>query len=309
LRALRSEVRGQPRPDGAHLEEFLRAPEIREDNVTDVISALHGPPAGQTTHSIPEVWLLILSLVFLVEGCAAAKPQLRPFQPTDFMRVYPSLATLMEAEGDLPPRAGCPIGFGVLDTSALNAWAFVLPEPRKPPPAVKALGETREAPRPVPTPPPPRCRQFSLIVTSSTLALPPDELRAVIAHELGHVYLRHIQSQHVTQLLRNGAELFVIGLIPYLVLHADTYPFMSAFSGSQEADADRFAVELLVRSGSSCTALAKVLERFQRVQGRPSIQKFEWLSSHPSPERRIEAVRELCRDRPGQDGLIGTRSR
>ena len=255
--------------------------------------------------------ILIASLVPALAGCAVlTKPALRQSDRADFKIVYPHLTALMKVQGDLPPRAGCPIGFAVLKTPALNAWVSVQSEPRKPAPPMKALGETKEAPRPEPTPPPPpQCRQFDLIMTAGALALPPDELRAVVAHELGHVYLGHIESQHATQLLRNGAELFVIGLVPYLVLHADTYPFMSAFSGSHEADADRFAVGLLIRSRSSCGALAKVLERFQRVQDRSSIQKFEWLSSHPSSERRIEAVRELCRDRPGQDGVIRAQSR
>lgn len=245
--------------------------------------------------------ILIASLVLALAGCAIlTKPALRQSDRADFKIVYPHLTALMKVQGDLPPRVGCPIGFAVLKTPALNAWVSVQSEPRKPSPPMKALGETKEAPRPEPTPPPPpQCRQFDLIVTAGALALPPDELRAVIAHELGHVYLGHIESQHATQLLRNGAELFVIGLVPYLVLHADTYPFMSAFSGNQEAEADRFAADLLVRSRSSCSALAKVLERFQRAKERSSTPKFEWLSSHPSPERRLETARELCRTRPG----------
>ena len=43
--------------DGAHLEELLRALEIHEDNITNVIRALHDAPAGQKTHAIPDVWL------------------------------------------------------------------------------------------------------------------------------------------------------------------------------------------------------------------------------------------------------------
>ena len=68
----------------------------------------------------------------------------------------------------------------VLDTSALNVWVAVLPEPREPPPPVKALGETKEAPPPEPrAPPPERCHPFALIVTSGALTLPGDQLRAV----------------------------------------------------------------------------------------------------------------------------------
>jgi len=56
-------------------------------------------------------------------------------------------------------------------------------------------------------------------------------------------------------------------------------------------------VDLLVRSHSSCRAFVKVLERFQQAQEKSLIPRFEWLSSHPSPERRLETVRELCRGR------------
>ena len=247
--------------------------------------------------------ILIASLAFLAGGCAAltkpmSKPELRQSQRADYKIVAPHLAALMKIQGDLPPRPECPIGFAVLKTSALNAWVSVQSEPRKPLPPVKALGETKEAPRPDPTPPlPPHCHKFDLVLTSAVLALPQDQLRAVIAHELGHVYLGHIESLYAEQTLRNGAELFVIGVIPFLVLHAGTYPFMSPFSGNQEMAADRLAVDLLVRSHSSCRAFVKVLERFQQAQEKSLIPRFEWLSSHPSPERRLETVRELCRGR------------
>jgi len=119
--------------------------------------------------------MLIVSLGFLVAGCATAtRPTFRPLQPADFMAVYPDLATFMRLQGDLPPRAACPLGFGVLDTSALNVWVSVLPEPRRPPPPVKALGETKEAPPPEPrSPPPARC-----VSRSSTASRPKSAITA-----------------------------------------------------------------------------------------------------------------------------------
>jgi Peptidase family M48 len=244
--------------------------------------------------------MLIVSLELVVAGCATAtRPTLRPLEPADFMAVYPHVATFMRLQGDLPPRIGCPIGFGVLDTSALNAWVAVLPEPREPAPPLKALGETKEAPLPEPRSPPARCHPFALIVTAGALTLPRAELRAVVAHDLGHVYLGHIDSAHTAQLWHNAAVLFVAGLVPFLVMHAGTYPFMTAFSQSEEAAADRFAVDLLLRSRSSCDALAAAFERFRQAQDHSSSPRFEWRASHPAPDHRIETVRDLCAGRAG----------
>jgi Zn-dependent protease with chaperone function len=216
------------------------------------------------------------------------------------MLVYPHLVALMKLQDGMPRRAGCPIGFAVLDTSALNAWVSVRAEPMKPAAPVRPVGETREVRSSDQSPsPPPQCRQFSLTVTSGVLALPPEELRAVVAHDLGHVYLGHIHAARNAQIRRLVAEILIVGIIPTLMMHAETYPFMTTFSQSQEADADRFAVDLLIRSGSSCGALAVVFERFQQAQERSSTVKFEWLSSHPSPERRIETVRDLCANHAG----------
>ena len=250
---------------------------------------------------------LIVSLELLVAGCATAtRPTLRPLEPADFMAVHPHVATFIRLQGDLPPRTGCPIGFGVLDTSALNAWVAVLPEPRKPPPPMKALGETKEAPPPEPrSPPPARCQPFALIVTAGALTLPDAELRAVVAHDLGHVYLGHIHSAHTAQIWQNAAVLFVAGLVPFLVMQAGTYPFMTAFSQAEEAAADRFAVDLLLRSRSSCDALAAAFERFRQARDHSSTRRFEWLASHPSPDDRIDTVRDLCAGRAGRSAAGG----
>src|SRR5688572_23236570 len=62
-------------------------------------------------------------------------------------------------------QSSCKIGFAVVRTDKVNVWS-----------------------RPATTAP---CTHFTLFVTEGALAAPSDELMAMIAHELGHLMLRH----------------------------------------------------------------------------------------------------------------------
>jgi Zn-dependent protease with chaperone function len=114
-----------------------------------------------------------------------------------------------------------------------------------------------------------RCTAFTLAVTEGMLRrLPIAMLRAVLAHELAHVHLGHLS--------RDGRGLFA-----------------AAFNRQQEAEADRFAADLLRRLEPSypdaCVALVYVLAVLAQPSGATT-----WLSSHPSPDGRVDSVMAAC---------------
>jgi Zn-dependent protease with chaperone function len=104
------------------------------------------------------------------------------------------------------------------------------------------------------------CTNFALLVTEGALTrLPEPMLRAVLAHELGHVALKHAGRK----------------------------------SRANEAAADQFAVKLLKRLEprypDACVQLVYV---FSVLAEHGSLAA--WLSEHPSPDRRAETTLEAC---------------
>ena len=102
---------------------------------------------------------------------------------------------------------------------------------------------------------------FTLIVTEGALArLPEPLLRAVLAHELGHVALKH-----------SGRN-----------------------TRAYEAAADQFAVKLLKRLEprypDACVQLVYVFSALAEHGGVTT----SWFSAHPSPDRRAETALEGC---------------
>ncbi len=146
------------------------------------------------------------------------------------------------------------------------------------------------------------------IVLTDQMALltqSPEEVSAILAHEIGHVELRHTL-RHVLQgsvaaLVAatltgdaSGVGLVVTGL-PVLLVQA-------SYSRDFERQADDFAFDLLKRRGYSPAVFANVMERLERKrddktrkstaqeQGAQS-NPLSFLSSHPVTKERIARAR------------------
>jgi Zn-dependent protease with chaperone function len=137
----------------------------------------------------------------------------------------------------------------------------------------------------------------TLIVTDELIALAEgdDEVLAVLAHELGHVQLRH----GVRLLLQGSATaLFMawyFGDVGSLLASAPTLLVQAGYSRGMENEADEFAVRMLRESGQSPVLLAGMLEKLRAAHGggtgaeeRPG----SWLSSHPDSAERMDRLRK-----------------
>lgn len=134
----------------------------------------------------------------------------------------------------------------------------------------------------------------TIIMTDELLALvdEPAQLAGVLAHEIGHLEYRH----SMRRLARAAGLAAVIMLItgePGDMLHDATAMGAGlldlSYSRQFEREADARATELMTAIGRDPRELAIVLEKLVGPGGRTSAVP-EWLSSHPAPAERIEAL-------------------
>jgi Zn-dependent protease with chaperone function len=148
--------------------------------------------------------------------------------------------------------------------------------------------------------------------------LPPEELQAALAHELGHVELGHFAArssrretesqakQQIDERATTGgaiaAAIPVIGPIiglgiagSHAAAQTATESTYRGYDQAEESAADRYAVNLLNRlpgAVPACRHLIGLLQRLDRERQAPLWSG--WLSTHPSPAARLEAVKGLC---------------
>jgi len=211
--------------------------------------------------------LLVAVGAAVLGGCESAAP--KPPAPTpaaapreatedERFKVSAALAPLLRTAGIWRgAEDGCAVALGVLPRSSINMGVA----------------------------PHPSCR-FSLLVTEGALQrLPPEEMRAALAHELGHVELGHFGARRARRQVERGAM---------LQRGAQAAAFR-AYDREEERAADRWAAQLLNRlpgDGTRCRALVALLQRLEREGQRP--EYFNWLSTHPSPGARLQALAEEC---------------
>jgi Zn-dependent protease with chaperone function len=161
--------------------------------------------------------------------------------------------------------------------------------------------------------PHPQCK-FALVITETALnTLPPEELQAALAHEIGHVQLGHFASRKERRAEEKktrednerGAALAAIPLIgPILAVGVMGSQIASetaiegkyrAYDREDELAADRFALNLLERVTGRIRACQGTMGILERLRQAGSTRIFSaWLSTHPSPADRLKAVSERC---------------
>ena len=122
----------------------------------------------------------------------------------------------------------------------------------------------------------------------------PEELAAVMAHEMGHVEERHVISRLIKELgldILTSGDQYVIGEVTGLLTS-------TSFDRKQEEEADLFAAELLERSSIEPRTLATFFRKLEEESDNELMKHFEIISTHPNLSSRI---REALSYMPGDD--------
>jgi predicted Zn-dependent protease len=140
------------------------------------------------------------------------------------------------------------------------------------------------------------------------------ELAGVLAHEIGHV-----TSRHVAKMARRGRNTGVAAQVVSLlvaILTGNPYiadagnvatsmaaqAYMSTYTQDAELEADRLAIDTMIRAGFDPQALISMFETLQQEHaGGVAMPGF--LSSHPAPAERIQEVGRLIAARRPPPGL------
>lgn len=124
-------------------------------------------------------------------------------------------------------------------------------------------------------------------------AMPDDQVFAVIAHEIGHVKLKHSYKQMREQLLADTAFQAVasmggtLGSLTSSQLGQLGKTAINAhFSQADELEADTYAVRVLYALNKNPQAMKESILILERLYGAGG----GFLSSHPSNPRRIEQI-------------------
>jgi Zn-dependent protease with chaperone function len=161
--------------------------------------------------------------------------------------------------------------------------------------------------------------KFTLGITEEALrVLPPDELRAGLAHEIGHVQLGHFAARKERRAAEKKAKdelgeksttagaavtaipvvgpLLAIGVAgTQMVTESSIQSEYRAYDREEELAADRYGqdlLELVVGRVRACDAEVAILERL--IGARGSRPWSAWLSTHPRPSERLDRAKERC---------------
>ncbi|MEQ1875566.1 MAG: M48 family metallopeptidase [Bdellovibrionia bacterium] len=131
-----------------------------------------------------------------------------------------------------------------------------------------------------------------------------EEITGVIAHELGHVQLRHVTRSLLTALGATGTYLVisaVIGGDTAVVVNKLTGLLQLKYSRNQEQRADDRGFTLLVKAKVAPAGLVRFFKKLEVLPGAPKTEHLAFLSTHPLTTERIESIEAKLKPYPASE--------
>ena len=123
-----------------------------------------------------------------------------------------------------------------------------------------------------------------------------DEIMAVLAHEIGHIELRHAMRTILQDSIVAAAITTVTSDAVSLSAAVTGLPVILAqtkYSREFETAADTFAFHLLKKKGRSPEAFASIMQKLSSSEGHGS-SAFSYMSTHPVTEERVQRARDAA---------------
>ena len=135
------------------------------------------------------------------------------------------------------------------------------------------------------------------------------ELAGVMGHEMSHVYMQHSAKQaskaQTTSLLAGIAGVALgatmggaVGELGQMGIQMGAQGLMLKYSRSDEAQADAVGAVILYKAGYNPQALADFFKTLESEGGQAPPQ---WLSDHPNPGNREQAIQKEIRNWPPEN--------
>jgi len=135
-----------------------------------------------------------------------------------------------------------------------------------------------------------------------------DELVSVMAHEIGHIYKRHLASR-VEKGMYSGIASLGLALAA-IAFGGATAPVLLTgalaagqsvnlhFSRQDEEEADLLAYDWMKKLGRNPEGQVKMLESMRRISRYRSDKLPQYLLTHPNPEARLDYIQSLQDNNP-----------
>lgn len=131
-----------------------------------------------------------------------------------------------------------------------------------------------------------------------SLTKSPEELAGLLAHEYGHIRLKHSSRSIIKSMLGYFIISILIndmsGLSAVLLQNADSLRNLQ-YSRQMEEEADKFGLKLLEESGINPEGMPSLFKQFEKLE-RSKLPEF--LVTHPNTKSRITYLNEMIKKSP-----------